>query len=834
MLCAWFLRIMDAKEHIIALGKVLATEERADFTDAAVEEGLSAYLRAWQVAVPAALHEPVVQSVLDALDGYSELSHPERAARLSVALDRLRNLFRAKPQKPLTPADHAPALETPLKTLAGMGAATARSFARLGVHTVEDLVYHFPHRYDDYTKRKRICDLVVGDVETIIATVEAVKTFNAKGRQGVEVTVGDDSGSLRASWFRGIWMAKQFREGTPIVLSGKVSIFKDMKTMSNPQWEPFAADDLTHTGRLVPIHPLTKGLQDRNARQIIKRVVDAVAPSMPDPLPVELRDRAGLLPLGVAISQIHYPDSWAMVTRARQRLGFDEFLYIQLGVLQRKKLYQGTSGHPIPANEEVHTNFLNSLPFHLTGAQARSLSEIRADMARGMPMARLVQGDVGSGKTAVAAAALVQVVAAGFQGALMAPTEILAEQHYRGLKQLLGTVNIPGRQRVATEDWRSREEQTKLDRLAEIKKLLMMTDDAAPTAEGIRVGLLTGSLKARQRREALKLIADGEVDIVIGTHALIQDAVDFQALGLAVVDEQHRFGVEQREALKRKGFNPHLLVMTATPIPRSLALTIYGDLDVSIIDERPPGRQPIRTRWIRSHERAKAYKHLRREIEAGRQAFVICPLVEESEKLEDVKAATEEHEHLQHEVFPDLKVGLIHGRMTSNEKDRVMAQFRDREFHILVATAVVEVGIDIPNATTIIIEGAERFGLAQLHQFRGRVGRGAHQSYCILISDKEDNDVTATRLTAMEESEDGFRLAEIDLELRGPGEFFGYRQSGTPDLKVAQLADTRLLHAARIEAERLLNNDPTLSQPEHSQIKARLEAFWASAEATSN
>ncbi len=825
---------MNAKDHIIALGKILAAEEKADFTDLVAEGGLSAYLRAWQVAVPAALHEPIVQSVLDALDGYSELAHSERSARLSVALDRLRNLFRPKPTKDLTPAGPAPALDTPLKTLAGIGPTIARSFARLGIHTVEELLYHFPHRYDDYTKRKQIRELVVGEVETIIAAVEGVKTFNARGRQGVEVTVGDESGSLRASWFRGIWMAKQFREGDTIVLSGKVSLFKDMKTMSNPQWEPFADDELVHTGRLVPVHPLTKGLQDRNARQIIKRVVDVVAPTLPDPLPIELRDRAGLLPLGVAISQIHYPDSWPMVARARQRLGFDEFLYIQLGVLQRKKLYQGTSGHPIPPNDDVHANFLSSLPFQLTGAQARSLNEIRADMARTIPMARLVQGDVGSGKTAVAAAALVQAVAAGFQGALMAPTEILAEQHYRGLKTLLGQINIPGRQRVAAEDWRSREEQAKLDRLAEIKKLLMMSDDDAPSPEGIRVGLLTGSLKARQRREALKLIADGEVDIVIGTHALIQDAVDFQALGLAVVDEQHRFGVEQREALKRKGFNPHLLVMTATPIPRSLALTIYGDLDVSIIDERPPGRQPIRTRWIRSHERAKAYKHLRREVEAGRQAFVICPLVEESEKMEDVKAATEEAEHLQHEVFPELNVGLIHGRMTSNEKDKAMAQFRDREFHILVATAVVEVGIDIPNATTILIEGAERFGLAQLHQFRGRVGRGAHQSYCILISDKEDNEVTATRLTSMEESEDGFRLAEIDLELRGPGEFFGFRQSGTPDLKVAQLTDTRLLHAARIEAERLLNADPTLALPEHALIKAKLAAFWSNAETTSN
>ncbi|HEY1014796.1 MAG TPA: ATP-dependent DNA helicase RecG [Herpetosiphonaceae bacterium] len=827
---------MEDRSAIIQLGKVLAAEEKADFADSAAPGGLTAFLRAWQAEAGAAANEPAVQAVLDALDGYSELPHVEREVRLTVGLERLRDLFRkpAPAAKAGNTLASAPPLDTPLKNIGGIGPATARLFGRLGVHTIEDVLYHIPHRYDDYSKHKQIGELTVGDMETIVATVESVKVFNARGRQGTEVTVGDESGVLKASWFRGPWMAKQFREGSKIVLSGKVSTFKDMKQMTNPQWEPFAEDDLVHTGRLVPVHPLTKGLQDRSARTIIKQIVDACAAHMPDPLPAEVRERAGLLPLGLAVAQIHYPDSWAMLTRARQRLGFDEFFFIQLGVLQRKLLYQGATGHAIPQNPEIHGEFLGCLPFQLTGAQTRALTEIQSDLARPVPMARLVQGDVGSGKTAVAAGALVQAVAAGFQGALMAPTEILAEQHYRGLKALLSKVRLPGRAKPADGDWRSREDQAKLDRLAEIKRLLMMSDEEAPPPDGIRVGLLTGSLKARQRREALKLIAEGEVDIVIGTHALIQDAVEYQALGLAVVDEQHRFGVEQREALKRKGFNPHLLVMTATPIPRSLALTIYGDLDVSIIDERPPGRQPIKTRWIRSDERAKAYKHLRREIGNGRQAFVICPLVEESEKMEDVKAAVEEQEHLQHEVFPELKVGLIHGRMTANEKDEVMAQFRDRSFDILVATAVVEVGIDIPNATTIVIEGADRFGLAQLHQFRGRVGRGAHQSFCILISDKDDNDTTATRLTAMEESEDGFKLAEIDMELRGPGEFFGHRQSGTPDLKVAQLADTRLLHAARIEAERLLKLDPELDRPEHARLKERLARFWAAAAAEAN
>jgi ATP-dependent DNA helicase RecG len=581
-----------------------------------------------------------------------------------------------------------------------------------------------------------------------------------------------------------------------------------------------------HTGRLVPVHPLTKGLQERNARQIIKQVVDRMAPDLPDPLTGELRATGGLMPLSEAIGQIHFPDDWARLTRARQRLGFDEFLYIQLGVLRRRKLWQGTRGYPLANNLDLHKAFLKQLPFAMTGAQERALEEIFADLARPVPMARLLQGDVGSGKTVVAAATMVQAVASGFQAALMAPTEILAEQHYKGLKKILGQVRIDRARARPDDDWRARQDPERLARLAEIQRILGMTEEAVEDENGIRVALLTGSLKGRERDQVLKGIGDGEIDVVIGTHALIQEGVQYQSLGVAVVDEQHRFGVEQREQLKRKGFNPHLLVMTATPIPRSLALTIYGDLDVSILDERPPGRQPIKTRWIKSTDREKAYKHLRKEVSSGRQAFVICPLVEESEKIELV-AATEEYERLQQEVFPDLRIGLIHGKLAAREKDAIMSAFRGHEFDILVATSVVEVGIDVPNATTMVIEGAERFGLSQLHQFRGRVGRGVHQSYCILISDKEENEVTKTRLTSMEQTEDGFRLAEIDLELRGPGEFFGRRQSGTPDLKVARLGDTRLLHAARQAAERLLRDDPELARPEHALLRQKMESFWA-------
>jgi ATP-dependent DNA helicase RecG len=479
--------------------------------------------------------------------------------------------------------------------------------------------------------------------------------------------------------------------------------------------------------------------------------------------------------------------------------------------------------------QAVYNDLLAQLPFALTGAQQRALDEIFADMARPVPMARLLQGDVGSGKTIVAAAALLQAIANGFQGALMAPTEILAEQHYKGLKQLLGRVRVP-REAVsdsAADDWHARLDPEDARRLAEIKALLGMTESDDMEGAGIRVALLTGGLGAKERRRVLEGIAKGDVDLVVGTHALITERVQYRSLGLVVVDEQHRFGVEQRQSLRDKGFNPHMLVMTATPIPRTLTLTIYGDLDTSVLDELPPGRQVIRTRKIKRSEREKAYRHIRREVERGRQIFVICPLVEESEKV-DLPSVEEMYETLQSAVFPDLRVALLHGRMLPREKDLVMLAFRDREYDILVATSVIEVGIDIPNASTILIEGAERFGLAQLHQFRGRVGRGQHQSYCILVSDRDDETATK-RLEALEQTTDGFALAEVDLNLRGPGEFFGTRQSGTPDLKVARLADTRLLHSARVEAERILADDPQLDHADHALLRAQVAAFWAEA-----
>lgn len=835
---------MDGKDQIIRLGKLLAEEQRRGCDDSTVDGGLERFLVSWRMEAGMALRYEPVQQALELLAGYALLDQPTRRARVGIALESLRALFRAQPAPQPAPAPSStpppraptrrssrpdPAArpltpDAPLDDAPGITRQMVQSFRRLGVRTVRDLLYHFPHRYDDFTSHKTIAELQPGAVETIIAEVLDARTLPMKsGGSRLDILVGDDTGTLKVVFFRQPWLAQRFLVGTKVVLSGKIGVYDGLRQMASPEWQPFTDDDMIHVGRLVPVHPLTRGLVERSARALIKQVVDRCAPMLEDHLPPAVRERTGLMPLSEAIAQIHFPDNHEKLEQARRRLGFDEFLFIQLGVLRRKMLWQAQRGYAITRHDDVHEAFLRQLPFELTGAQVRAIEEIIADMERPVPMARLLQGDVGSGKTVVAAAAALQVIAAGYQAALMAPTEILAEQHYRGLRALLSKVPVPREQRHAPEEDGLDPEQR--ERLEEIRRILGMSGDDDLDGRGVRVALLTGSLGAKERRRVLEGIARGDIDLIVGTHALITESVQYAALGLAIVDEQHRFGVEQRQRLKDKGYNPHMLVMTATPIPRTLTLTIYGDLDVSLLDELPPGRQEVKTRWITTVEREKAYRHIRREVAKGRQAFVICPLVEESEKV-DLPSAEEMHTTLSREVFPDLRVALIHGKMLPREKDAVMIAFRNHEYDILVATAVIEVGIDVPNATTILIEGAERFGLAQLHQFRGRVGRGVHQSYCILVCDKEQNEVTRQRMEAMESISDGFRLAEIDLQLRGPGEFFGIRQSGTPDLKVAQLTDMRLLQAAYREAHAILADDPQLERPEHALLRSKVEEFW--------
>ena len=665
--------------------------------------------------------------------------------------------------------------------MSGISTITAAKFNRLGVETVEDLLNFFPRRYVDYSALKTIDQLFYGEEVTIIGTIAQKRIRETRrGFTIVEVTLTDDTGSIQATWFNNPFLMKRLGEQQQIALSGKVQEYLGKLVFQSPEWEQLQPEML-HTGKLVPSYPLTEGLYARQVRNIMKAAIDAYALRLDDYLPLYVRQRVRVLDRATAMYQIHFPDNPQMLERARRRLAFDEFLLIQLGVLRQRQQWQSVPAVALASEQTTLSAFETGLPFGLTAAQKRAIDDIKNDLAKPVAMSRLLQGDVGSGKTVVAAAAMTIALANGKQVAVMTPTEILAEQHFRTFSRLF----------------------------------------ANSTAQ---VRLLTGSLAKREKESIKAEIADGTAGIVVGTHALIQDDVAFKELGLVVVDEQHRFGVGQRAALRQKGLNPHMLVMTATPIPRTLSLTLYGDLDLSVLDELPPGRQPITTKLKPAVERERTYSFVRSQIQAGRQAFIICPLVEESDKLE-AKAAIEEHARLQRDIFPDLRLGLLHGRMKGKEKEEVMRAFLNRETDILVSTSVVEVGIDVPNATVMLVEGANRFGLSQLHQFRGRVGRGEHASYCFLLADGDSAD-SSKRLSAIEESQDGFRLAEEDLKLRGPGEFFGTRQSGLPDLKVALLSDVRVLEDARREAQDIFARDPLLQQHEHQALAQRVRTFW--------
>ena len=856
--------------------KILALEAHKGFADNAVSGGIRRFLERWDTELrqhlagdPARIHELIQRPYRDlpaeqrrqwvadwqsALDGatappVSAAPTPETAASpvtpIPTGGEHLPD-GRAIPAQPGIPTPPtptepdaaqpaAPALFTPSESLSSvrtrrrpydpppvsanpgdpdepvskirrMDAKTVQRLEQLGASTVRELLYMLPRRYDDRADVAAIADAFPGGTFTLEGQLVDIRAASVGQRrlQLVEGALSDDTGQIELQWFGQGYLARTLRAGSRMIVNGKVEFHRGHLSLSSPDYDVVTSrQPPLNAGRVVPVYRLTAGLTARNLRSLTWQAVGNFSTALQDPLPGEVLQRLGLVPLADAIRDAHYPPDLAAADRARRRLAFDEILAFQLAILGRRQhREQNAVGVPIKYHAPAVDGFLSALPFTPTGAQTRCIAEILADLTRGVPpMSRLLQGEVGSGKTLVALAAVLATASAQRQSALMAPTEVLAEQHFRTVGELLQGFDQPMQQDN------------------------VMSVYIPNLRRPFTFGLLTGSTRARARREVLRMAAEGHLDLLVGTHALIQDGVELPNLALAVADEQHRFGVEQRSALRGQGDEqPHSLMMSATPIPRTLQLTLYGDLDVSTIDELPPGRQEILTRIVPENKRRAAYGFLRQQISAGRQAFVICPLVEESDRL-DVRAATAEHKRLSEEIFPDLRLGLLHGRLSSRDKDKVMRQFRDGDLDILIATAVVEVGIDVPNATVMLIDGADRFGLSQLHQFRGRVGRGEHKSYCLLMSESE-SERARERLAALESTRDGFKLAEIDLQMRHEGDIFGTSQSGDQTvLRIADIFDQDLMALARREAAAILESDPELTHPKHAAIVAERDRF---------
>ncbi len=679
--------------------------------------------------------------------------------------------------------------ETSVQFVKGVGPARKKLFANLGIETVEDLLYFFPRRYEDRTQMTPLNKLRLGEFQTVTGKVIARgghRSWYTK-KHVYETVIGDESGGVHCIWFNQPFLENYFHVGEYVVLYGKVEIYKDRLQMVAPEYELISPDkdeQYLSMGRIVPIYSLTRGMSQRYLRKVIRLCLDRYARQLPEALPAGIRQKFGLFDIGQSITSIHFPEEPESQQKAYRRIAFEEFFFFQISVVMRRLSIVRKKGIAHAIAPDLMARFNVSFPFALTGAQQRVIREIAGDMKKDSPMLRLLQGDVGSGKTLVAFFGCVAAFQNGFQSAIMAPTEILARQHFENIQKMIDQ------------------------------------NETTSNSKGpkIRAALLIGSLKKEEKDAVCQDVKDGKIDLLIGTHALLEETVAFKNLSYVVIDEQHKFGVRQRALLSDKGINPDVLIMTATPIPRTLCLTLYGDLDVSVINEMPKGRGKIETKFFYSDHAQDVYTLVSQLVKSGRQAFIVYPLVEESQKL-DLKAAVASFHHFEKNEFKDFRLGLVHGQMNRKETQTMMERFKKKEIDILVATTVVEVGVDVPNASVMVIEHAERFGLAQLHQLRGRIGRGLHDSLCLLIADPVTEESQA-RLKAVLSTTDGFKIAEEDLIIRGPGEFFGRHQHGLNELKIANpTTQLDILELARKEAIEMTSHDPQLQKPEHRDVK---------------
>ncbi len=675
------------------------------------------------------------------------------------------------------------ALNQSVQFLKGVGPKRSEIFTKLGIDTIRDVLFYFPRDYKDRTRIQRISEAKIGAEITIQGRVLGIQTRMARSRKSIlEIFVGDGTGAIAATWFNQPFLANKFHVGDMVFLHGKVGAYKYLQLLG-PEYEVIRENEIdVKEGSVVPVYSLTEHMSQTHFRKIMKMAVHQFAGHIEEILPKEITKKNQLVSINDAVRNIHFPGTFENLEHARCRLIYEELFILELAMALRRRGIKEETGISFKIGANVDTHIRNLIPFALTNAQERVINEITEDMRSSKPMNRLLQGDVGSGKTVVAIYAILAAIANGYQVAFMTPTEILAKQHFQTIQKYLEHSHV-------------------------------------------RIQLLTGDTNSRQKKDNLDQIKTGQIDLIIGTHALIEETVQFRQLGLVVIDEQHKFGVVQRLKLKKKGLCPDVLIMTATPIPRTLSLTLFGDLDISMLDEMPPGRSPVRTIWVTQDKEKNAYGFIKGEIAKGRQVFIVYPLVEESESF-DLKSAVTEARRLQADVFPTLRVGLLHGQMKQAEKDKVMMDFKEKRYDILVSTVIIEVGIDIPNATVMVIVHAERFGLSQLHQLRGRIGRGNEQSYCLLFGNPNSN-VSAERLKIMTRTHDGFKIAEMDFRLRGPGEFFGTRQHGLPELKISDLMkDFSILKKARDDAFELVSEDPQLTMVTHLKIRQKvLETF---------